>query len=53
MRVIDSDRFRGPRAASLGGSGGGGVDDILKRLSALLGFRRRHSRHSAAPRDQG
>ena len=37
MRVIDSDRFRGPSAASLGGSssGGGGVDDILKRLSAL------------------
>jgi hypothetical protein len=37
MRVIESDRFRGPTAASRGGGGndGGSVDDILKRLGAL------------------
>ena len=35
--VIDSDRFRGKAAASrgTGGNGGGIVDDILKRLSAV------------------
>jgi hypothetical protein len=37
MRVIDSDRFRGVAAASMGtgGNDGGAMEDILKRLSAL------------------
>lgn len=37
MRVVGSDRFRGPSAASKGGGSddGGNVDDILKRLGTL------------------